>query len=97
MLFRSYHWVVVMFGVLLLLTGVKMLLAASGPGDPSKSLPMRIARRVLPVTDELHGQRFLVRRGGRQDVQPPGRDDPDTEGHVTWIDEVNAHVKREAR
>lgn len=66
----QYHWVVVMFGVLLLLTGVKMLLAASGPGDPSKSLPMRIARRVLPVTDELHGQRFLVRRGGRLVATP---------------------------
>ena len=66
----QYHWVVVLFGVLLLLTGVKMLLAASSTDDPAKSLPMRVARRILPVTNDLHGQRFLVRLDGRWKATP---------------------------
>ena len=66
----QYHWVVVLFGVLLLLTGVKMLVAAGKTDDPSKSLPMRVARRLLPVTNELHGQSFLVRIDGHWKATP---------------------------
>jgi tellurite resistance protein TerC len=33
--------------------------------DPGRNPVIRLVRRALPVTHELHGQRFLVRQGGR--------------------------------
>jgi tellurite resistance protein TerC len=61
----AYHWVVVLFGVFLVITGVKMLfMGIGGPVDPSQSKIIRFLRRTMPVTDEIHGQRFFIRKAG---------------------------------
>ena len=46
----------------LILTGVKMLFAPEKPIDPDKNPLIRLFRRFVPVTPELHGQQFFVRR-----------------------------------
>jgi tellurite resistance protein TerC len=61
----DYHWVVVLFGVFLIFTGVKMLFAADETVEPEKNPVYRFLRRHLPVTSELRGQSFVVREGGR--------------------------------
>ncbi len=66
----QYHWVVVFFGVLLLLTGVKMLWAPGQTVRPDQNLLIRWFRRVMPITPELHGQRFFVRVDGRRHATP---------------------------
>ena len=66
----QYHWVVVLFGAILLATGVKMLVASEKPVDPSANPVMRLFRRLLPVTPDLHGQRFLVTVDGRRHATP---------------------------
>jgi tellurite resistance protein TerC len=66
----QYHWVVVLFGGVLLATGVKMLLVPDKPLDPSANPVMRLFRRLLPVTPDLHGQRFLVSLDGRRHATP---------------------------
>ncbi len=52
-----------MFAAVLLVAAVKMLRPGSQGAPEHPRLP-RLLRRVLPVTDRLHGQRFLVRDGG---------------------------------
>jgi tellurite resistance protein TerC len=64
-LLMQFHWVVWLFGGFLIVTGLRMLRAGDAHVDPGRNPVIRLVRRVLPVTDELHGQRFLVRRGGR--------------------------------
>src|SRR5918998_1454418 len=59
-----YHWVVVLFGAFLLLTGVKMMFAPDKGVEPEKNLLVRLFRRFVPVTPLLHGQRFFVRLDG---------------------------------
>ena len=63
-LLDAFHPVVYVFGVVLLAAAVSMLRggghAASGPPRGPGLL-----RRLLPVTGELHGQRFTVREHGR--------------------------------
>ena len=65
-----YEWVVLLFGVLLLATGIKMLFAPETRVDPERNPVMRLFRKVLPVTPELHGQRFLVTIAGRRHATP---------------------------
>ena len=65
-----YEWVVLLFGLLLLATGIKMLFAPETKVDPERNPVMRLFRRVLPVTPEFHGQRFLVTIGGRRHATP---------------------------
>ena len=60
----QYHWVVIVFGVFLIFTGIKMMLAPEKGVEPDKNLLIRLFRRVVPITAELHGQRFFVREGG---------------------------------
>jgi len=60
----QYHWVVVLFGVFLIITGVKMMFTPEKGVEPDKNLLIRLFRRVVPVTPELHGQRFFVRQNG---------------------------------
>jgi len=60
----QYHWVILLFGALLILTGVKMMFAPERKIDPDRNPLIRIFRRFVPVTPELHGQRFFVRLKG---------------------------------
>ena len=66
----QYEWVVWLFGGFLLLTGVKMLFAPETNVEPEKNPVMRLFRRVLPVTPEFHGQKFIVRLNGRRHATP---------------------------
>lgn len=61
----AFQWVVIVFGVFLIFTGVKMMLVPDKGIDPEKNPVIRLLRRMLPITPELEGQRFVVRRGGR--------------------------------
>jgi tellurite resistance protein TerC len=66
----QYQWVVLLFGGFLLLTGVKMLFAPDTKVEPDKNPLMRLFRRVMPITPDFHGQRFLVRLEGRWHATP---------------------------
>jgi tellurite resistance protein TerC len=66
----QYQWVVVLFGVFLIVTGVKMLFADEEKIEPERNPVFRFLRRHLPVTPELHGQSFVVREGGRLVATP---------------------------
>ncbi len=66
----QYHWIVVTFGLLLLLTGVKMLWAPEQKVSPDRNPIVRLMRRLMPVTPGLHGQRFVVTLDGRRHATP---------------------------
>jgi tellurite resistance protein TerC len=60
----QYHWVVILFGAFLIVTGVKMMFAPEKGVEPDKNLLIRLFRRFVPITPELQGQRFFVRSRG---------------------------------
>ena len=60
----QYHWVILLFGGLLILTGLKMMFAPERKIDPDRNPVVRLFRRFVPVTPELYGQRFFVRLKG---------------------------------
>lgn len=66
----QYHWVVLVAGAFLILTGLKILTQPERAPDPGKNPVVRLARRLLPVTEKFHGQKFFTREAGRLVVTP---------------------------
>ncbi len=66
----QYHWVVVLFGALLIGTGIKMLWAPEQKVSPDQNPLIRLFRRLMPITPDLHGQRFVVVLNGRRHATP---------------------------
>jgi tellurite resistance protein TerC len=62
---ERWHWVVYVFGGLLLLTGLKLLVRQESEVDPGRTPVVRLMRRFMPMTAEYRGARFVVREGGR--------------------------------
>jgi tellurite resistance protein TerC len=62
-LLMQFHWIILVFGLFLMVTGVKMAIAPERQIDPSNNPLIRLFRRFVPVTPELHGERFFVRDG----------------------------------
>jgi tellurite resistance protein TerC len=69
-LITRFDWIIYVFGGILILTAVRMLLAGNEEPDPEKSPVIRLARRIYPVTPELHGERFFVQLNGRRAATP---------------------------
>lgn len=61
-LIARYHWILYVFGVFLLFTAAKMLIIREH-SDPAQNLMVRWTRRWFPITDQFHGEHFLVRAG----------------------------------
>ena len=57
----QYHWVILLFGAFLILTGVKMIFTSEKEVDPEKNLLIRLFKRFVPVTPQMHGKKFFVR------------------------------------
>jgi len=60
-----YHFVVVIFGVFLIVTGIKIFVAKDKPVEPEKNLLIRLLRRLIPIRHELEGSKFFSRHHGR--------------------------------
>jgi tellurite resistance protein TerC len=67
----QFHWLVVIFGAFLVLTGLKLLFSGDADGpDPSRNPVIRLLHRFLPVTEGYRGDRFIVREHGRRFATP---------------------------
>jgi TerC family integral membrane protein len=60
----EFHWVVWVFGLFLIASGLKIMFAPEKGINPEKNPIVRLFRRFVPVTPALHGQRFFVRLNG---------------------------------
>ncbi len=61
-LVQQYSWVLYIFGAFLIGTGIKMMVVPEGEQDISKNPVVRFMRRHMRVSDELHGQKFVIRQ-----------------------------------
>jgi tellurite resistance protein TerC len=60
-LLARYHWIVYVFGGLLVITGLRMFRAGEIRIEPEKNPMVRLARRFLPVTPAYEADHFFVR------------------------------------
>jgi len=69
-LLNNVDGVVYVFGAFLVFTGIRMARGHAVEVHPDRNPVIRLMRRVVPVTDELRGSRFLLREGGRWVATP---------------------------
>jgi len=62
-LISRFHWMTYVFGVLLLITVLKMMLQGDEQFDPSKSLALKLLRRIIPVSKKYYDEKFFVKNG----------------------------------
>lgn len=66
----QYEWVVMLFGALLILTGIKMFFAPDKKVDPDKNIIIKGLRKIVPITSQHHGKSFWVRENGKLFATP---------------------------
>jgi tellurite resistance protein TerC len=62
-LVTRFSWILPVFGVILIVTAVKMVFMNAESSDPSKNFIVRLMRRFLPLTSEFRGEQFFVKPG----------------------------------
>jgi tellurite resistance protein TerC len=65
-----FSWVLYVFGLFLLLTGIKMFFKGDENVDIAKNPFLRFSRRYLPFSQEYEGTRFVVRHKGKLLLTP---------------------------
>lgn len=69
-LIAKFHWILYLFGLFLLFTGVKMLLFADAAPDLEKNPVLRWMRSHLRITKEFDGERLSVIKEGSRWYTP---------------------------
>ena len=69
-----FEWVLGVFGLFLIYTGVKMFLHQEDEHvDPSRNIFVKIFKRFFPVTDQMHEDEFFIKETKRQGDKEAGR------------------------
>jgi tellurite resistance protein TerC len=69
-LINRFHFIIYLFGALLITTGVKMYLHRHQTVDVAESTLLRWLRRILPLTHVYDGQKFFTRIEGKRMATP---------------------------
>ncbi|RLT40553.1 MAG: TerC family protein [Chloroflexi bacterium] len=70
-LISQFHWILYLFGLFLVFTGIKLLFQKDDEViDPDKNPLVRALRRILPVTSGYRGQKFFIREAGQLAATP---------------------------
>jgi tellurite resistance protein TerC len=67
---NSFKITLILFGLFLLYSGIKLLQTHDEGFDPAKSKAMKIFHRFVPSTDELDGQKLWTRVNGKRLATP---------------------------
>ena len=69
-LLAKFHWLLYVFGLFLLLTGIKMWLAAGKAPDLENNPALRWMRKHLALAPQYHGNAFTIREQGKRWYTP---------------------------
>lgn len=65
-----FHWILYLFGLFLLFTGIKMWTAADEAPDLENNRLIRWIRKHFAVSSQLHGERFFIKENGIRIMTP---------------------------
>ncbi|WP_146900277.1 TerC family protein [Adhaeribacter aerolatus] len=69
-LIEKFHWTIYLFGVFLIYTGYKMFTEKDKEMEPEKNPVIRFFRKIIPVTNQLEGDKFFVKQAGKLHATP---------------------------
>ncbi len=59
---NKFHFVLTIFGIVLLYSGLKMLFGYEDNINVQNNFAFKILRKIMPITDECYGDKFLIRK-----------------------------------
>lgn len=69
-LLAEFHWILYVFGAFLILTGVKMWIAAGKEPDLNDNPALKLLRQFLPVSKDFDGEKFMTVENGKKIATP---------------------------
>lgn len=69
-LINKFHWIIYVFGALLIFTGIKMIFNKDEQIEPDKNPLVRLFKKFFPVTNQEYGGNFFVKTNGRNFATP---------------------------
>ena len=69
-LITRFHWVLYVFGAMLIVTGIRMARKQDEGFEGERSPIVRGVRRLVPISTEYHGSRFFIVEGGKRVATP---------------------------
>ena len=70
-LINRFHWIVMVFGLFLVFSGIKMLFSKKkDSSDPNSNVVVRVAKKSFRVTDEIKDNSFFVKKDGQNYMTP---------------------------
>ena len=69
-LVMNFSWILYVFAVILIATGVKMLYAIDDEPDIANNFALNFLKKRMPLTKELHGEKFFVKLPKLGDSDP---------------------------
>ncbi|MDH5367894.1 MAG: TerC/Alx family metal homeostasis membrane protein [Cyclobacteriaceae bacterium] len=71
LLISQFHWVLYIFGVFLVYTGIKIFFEDEADGiEPEKNIILKFARKYLRISKSNHGGKFILKKHGKLIVTP---------------------------
>ncbi|SDB62894.1 tellurite resistance protein TerC [Flavobacteriaceae bacterium MAR_2010_188] len=69
-LIKKFAFTTYIFGAFLIFTAIKMLVNKEGEYNPKNSFVFKTIRKLMPITSQLHGQKFFVKLKGVRAATP---------------------------
>ena len=69
-LVARFHWIMYVFGAILIFTGIKLMKEGDSEPHPEKNPIYKLARRIMPAVPEYHGKSFFIMKNGRRYATP---------------------------
>ncbi len=67
---NRFHWVLYVFGIVLIISGVNMLFKKDEMTDVKESRIFKFLGKIVPVTKKLEGDKFFVKKDGTHYITP---------------------------
>lgn len=60
-LIHNFEWIIYVFGLFLIYTGIKIPFEKDKEIKPDKNIFVKLLKKIMPVTSKIHGDRFFVK------------------------------------
>ena len=64
-LLHHFHWIIYLFGLMLVITGIRLAFDKDKKIQPEKNPILRLFRRFMPITENYEGGKFFLKKNGR--------------------------------
>ncbi len=69
-LIHKFHWIIYVFGAILIWTGLKLALEKEKEVEPEKNIVLKIFKKLMPIANQYEGEKFFIKKDGRNFATP---------------------------